>query len=39
MDERQQELQEKLNDLKIYEEVERNHLVVSENIKLVYYFL
>lgn len=29
MDEHQQELQGKLNDLKIYEELERNHLIVS----------
>lgn len=34
MDERQQELQEKLNELKMYEEVERNHLIVSRNLKI-----
>ena len=34
MDERQQELQEKLNELKMYEEVERNHLIVSGNLEI-----
>jgi hypothetical protein len=38
MEERQRELQEKLEELKRYEEDKRVQLIVSEKLKLLCYF-